>query len=482
MSGGEGDDVLYGDAGNDTFVAQRAATKDIVAGGEGDDSYLTYTLSGVTHRLEIVEAANQGWDRVLLDNTAKAWTLAENVEELDARAFSAVFTRTLTGNGLGNLIRAGQANDLILAGAGADTVEGGEGADTLDGEAGADTVSGEAGDDVLRIGSGDSVAGGTGQDTFVLSRAGGLTATVVDFIHAQGDQLDISAFLEGATDPFGLGLLRLEAREGGAALVYADPTLPAAGREVAFLKGVTASELTGADFRAVAADGQAVSVEPKATGSSTIRGSESADWLEGTDRNDVLNALGGNDNVLGGLGNDTLIGGAGNDSLNGEGGSDTASYETASLGVTVDLAVRTIQATGGAGNDKLTAIENLTGSSFADTLAGDANANRLAGGAGADILRGLAGADTLDGGAGADILYGGAGVDRFIFDSLSGDTIRDWERGEVIDVSALHAAGMRLSVMGAETRADFDLDGDGLYGDAVLTISSLVVQAADFLL
>lgn len=481
MNGGEGDDVLYGDAGNDSFLGQRADTKDIVAGGEGDDTYHTYSLGSLTYRLEVVEAAGEGWDKVILDNSARAWTLAEHVEELDATAYSDVFKRTLTGNGADNLIRAGRANDLIFAGAGADTLEGGEGADTLDGEAGVDVVSGGAGDDVLKVGAGDSVTGGIGQDTFVLSRAAGL-ATVTDLIHGQGDQLDVSAFVEGSNDPFKTGLLRLEAREGGTAVVYADPTLPGPARDVALIKGVTPSELTSADFKAVAADGGVVIIEPRATGTGPILGSEAADWLEGTERDDLLNGLGGNDYLLGGLGADTLIGGAGNDNLNGEGGSDTASYETAASGVAVDLAVRTAQGTFGAGLDKLTSIENLTGSAFADSLSGDAGGNRLAGGAGADVLRGLAGADTLEGGAGADILYGGAGVDRFVFDSLSGDSIRDWERGEVVDVRGLHAAAMKLTVVGPDTRADFDLDGDGVYGDAFLTVSGLTIKAADFLL
>src|SRR5581483_1586614 len=63
--------------------------------------------------------------------------------------------------------------------------------------------------------------------------------------------------------------------------------------------------------------------------------------------------------------------------------------------VTVNLATGT--GTGGdAQGDTLTAIENLIGSAYADTLTGDVNNNDLAGCAGADVLIGGGGTDTAD--------------------------------------------------------------------------------------
>ena len=74
--------------------------------------------------------------------------------------------------------------------------------------------------------------------------------------------------------------------------------------------------------------------------------------------------------------------------------------------MTVSLALQgSAQDTGGAGNDTLTNIENLTGSGHNDTLTGDAGANILAGGAGDDTLSGGAGNDTLDGGDGTDTAH-----------------------------------------------------------------------------
>ena len=51
-------------------------------------------------------------------------------------------------------------------------------------------------------------------------------------------------------------------------------------------------------------------------------------------------------------------------------GTDTASYVGAVAGVTVALATAAAQNTGGDGTDTLSSIENLIGSSFADTLSG----------------------------------------------------------------------------------------------------------------
>ena len=133
-----------------------------------------------------------------------------------------------------------------------------------------------------------------------------------------------------------------------------------------------------------------------------LRGSAHADTLTGD----------GNANVL--------EGGAGADTLNGGDGSDTASYEHSAgnevtgVGVTVDLTQTGAQAGTAATNydaagDRLTSIENLRGSKYADTLTGNGVANVLEGGAGRDTLTGGGGADTLIGGAGGDTLDGGLG-------------------------------------------------------------------------
>jgi Ca2+-binding RTX toxin-like protein len=137
------------------------------------------------------------------------------------------------------------------------------------------------------------------------------------------------------------------------------------------------------------------------SGIENLTGSAFNDTLTGDANANTLDGGAGNDSLDGGTGNDVLIGGAGADVLNGNTGIDTASYATAAAGVTANLATPASNA-GDAAGDTYTAIENLTGSAFADTLTGNTSANTLDGGAGDD---------TLIGGAGADVLIGGAGID-----------------------------------------------------------------------
>jgi Ca2+-binding RTX toxin-like protein len=130
----------------------------------------------------------------------------------------------------------------------------------------------------------------------------------------------------------------------------------------------------------------------------------------GSTMNDVLKGYDGNDSLRGGLGNDTL---------NGGNGSDFANYQGSDAAVTVNLLAGT-NSGGHAAGDTLLNIENLYGSSHADTLTGNDVRNiiigefgndTLVGNGGDDHLAGEAGNDTASGGNGADRLTGGAGAD-----------------------------------------------------------------------
>ena len=178
-------------------------------------------------------------------------------------------------------------------------------------------------------------------------------------------------------------------------------------------------------------------------------GNEGNNTLHGVSGDDVLDGRNGTDTLLGGSGNDTLKGGGGADWLIGGEGIDTASYYESPEGVTVLLNVN-----GGAGGDAegdtFEAIENLTGSVYADTLWGDDGVNQLMGmdgndtlkgfgGAdslhggngndtldgmdGADVLRGDSGNDTLNGGAGADTMLGGTSSDTYYVDNANDEVI-----------------------------------------------------------
>ncbi|WP_421847486.1 M10 family metallopeptidase [Novosphingobium sp.] len=192
-------------------------------------------------------------------------------------------------------------------------------------------------------------------------------------------------------------------------------------------------------------------------GADTLRGNGGNDTLLGGAGNDLLDGGAGNDTLSGGENDDVLIGGAGDDKLDGGAGNDTASYASSSAGVRVSLAITAPQATGAAGNDTLTGIENLIGGTGADLLVGDAGANVLDGGNGADQLLGGGGADILIGGGGRDMLEGGDGGDVFRFAAITdlagtsattADVILDFSsaQGDRIDLSGIDANKLTAAV------------------------------------
>ncbi|MGK9237389.1 M10 family metallopeptidase C-terminal domain-containing protein [Inquilinus limosus] len=133
--------------------------------------------------------------------------------------------------------------------------------------------------------------------------------------------------------------------------------------------------------------------------------------------------------LVGGAGDDHFKGGSGTDLYDGGKGVDMVDY-AGSMGVTVNLGAG--RGWGGfAEGDSYAGVENVIGSSLADTLTGDGAAN------------------ALTGGQGKDVLTGGAGADRFVYtavgDSGPGegqcDCITDFSQaeGDRIDLSGIDA-------------------------------------------
>lgn len=139
----------------------------------------------------------------------------------------------------------------------------------------------------------------------------------------------------------------------------------------------------------------------------TLTATAGPDVLHGRRGSDLLDGGAASDILKGGQGNDVLLGGADGDALAGGNGRDTVSYVGSPAGVTVDLFTGT--ATGGhAAGDRFWSIENVTGSSHADSLRGDAVPNILNGGPGDDTLTGDRGDDVYVVGpdSGADTIFG----------------------------------------------------------------------------
>src|SRR5215813_10576629 len=133
----------------------------------------------------------------------------------------------------------------------------------------------------------------------------------------------------------------------------------------------------------------------------------------GSSFNDTIVGDSGSNQLHGLDGNDALTGGGGADQLDGGTGIDTVFYSDSAVGVGANLASGRGLA-GTAEGDTYVSVENVSGSSFNDTITGNDGNNTLLGLDGNDVLKGGGGADVLDGGNGDDILKGGGGADQLI--------------------------------------------------------------------
>ena len=182
-------------------------------------------------------------------------------------------------------------------------------------------------------------------------------------------------------------------------------------------------------------------------GDDVVNGHWGDDGLEGGAGDDLISGSAGIDRLDGGQGDDWLDGGEGDDVLEGGAGVDTASFQsshthhhagvTADLasGTATDLASGTAASAAPVGSDRLSGIENLEGTSYADRLAGDGGANALKGAQGADVLEGRGGADRF--------VYGQNNDSYQMYHSSPGapDRILDFssKQGDRIDLSAVDA-------------------------------------------
>lgn len=256
----------------------------------------------------------------------------------------------INGTNLPNLLQGTVFADTINGLNGDDMIWGFDGSDLLSGGFGDDTISGGSGNDTLDGGAGeDFFYGGSGSDLVTYaSAAAGFALNLVD---SSLSTEDAAGDLFFSIERFQLG-------------AFSD-------RMIASLR---------------------------------------AETVLGGGGNDTIDGGSGNDSLQGDAGNDLLIGGAGADRLTGGAGIDTASYETATVAVTINLA--TGVHAGDALGDVFSGIERFQLGAFADRFTGGAGAETVLGAAGNDTLIGGAGNDSLQGDAGNDLLIGGAGADR----------------------------------------------------------------------
>ena len=158
LTGGAGDDVLYGYTGNDVLTDLSGNNK--LFGGTDNDT--------------LTSGAGNDW--------------------LDGGTGNDI----LTGGEGNNWLDAAEGDDKLYTGAGDDTLLGGTGDDSLDAGTGDDLLNGGTGVDNLIGGMGrDIMTGGTGADIFTYNSLdeSGLTAdtqdVITDFVHSDGDKINV---------------------------------------------------------------------------------------------------------------------------------------------------------------------------------------------------------------------------------------------------------------------------------------------------
>jgi hypothetical protein len=451
LSGSSGVNVLTGGDGNDTLEGLGGV--DTIAGGEGVDT-VTYARSSLAVTIDLTLASGQSGGDAEGD-------LLSSIENLTGSNQA----DTLSGNSAANWILGGTGNDTIEGRAGVDTLDGGDGIDTvtyvssglgvtvslglsnaqvgagdengdmlsnfenLTGSAYGDTLTGSSGDNTVNGGGGNDVLfGGAGTD-LLLGDAGNDTldgGAGNDTLNGGdgSDTVDYSTSSGGVTVD-----LRLATPQGGGGAAVGDVLI-----DIENIIGSSSGDtLTGNESANLLNGGG---------GDDLLIGYGGADVLNGGDGIDrvsyassgmgIVASLDGSAGVYGDAAGDTisnvenLTGSSYDDTLGassvvnqieGGAGIDIVSYANASAAVTVNLALSTQGGSSWENGDSYTNIEGAAGTAFADTLTGNGADNTLYGNGGADTLNGAGGNDILYGGFGDDVLIGGAGADEMYGES-----------------------------------------------------------------
>ena len=440
--GGKGDDTLMGGGGGFNYL-EGGAGADVIDGGEGFN-VAGYELSDAGVTINLVTGVAEG-------GHAEGDTLTGI-----SGVMGSSHVDYLTGNAGVNFLIGGAGADMIDGGEGYDftyyahsdagvtvslatgTGQGGHaegdtltGIEELWGSHHADHLIGDGGNNTLVGGPGnDTLEGGDGWDTARYHTPLADAGVTVDLATGTGQggnaEGDILAGIEAIRGtPYADRLTGDDNSNGLHGDAGADMIDGGEGSDhVGYWRsdaGVTVNLATGTG-QGGHAEGDTL------TGIEQVHGSNYADHLIGDAENnffwgrdgddtldggagdDRLHGDAGNDMLDGGAGNDYLVGGEGADVLDGGAGYDTADYGESDAGVRVNLTSNR-QDGGHAAFDRLTGIENLSGSSHADRLIGNGRNNNLDGREGNDTLISGAGDDHLHGGAGADRLDGGDGHD-----------------------------------------------------------------------
>jgi Ca2+-binding RTX toxin-like protein len=413
LAGGFGADSIDGEEGND-YVRGDSTIDRIFDTGGGNDT-LSYS-SGVTPGFggagpsvpgDFPEPGGERGVRLELGASGENANngVAPNgggVDEVEVGAFEVI-----VGTPFSDYIVGTGAGETIYGGGGADALVGGGGGDTLIG--GADGDYAEGGTVTTRDTSKVSVGFMTPPEAtpyaqlYLVGSSGSDKAAATFSPTGVTFQLTAGTFDQSASDAGGCEIR--SATESFCPLAVPLDSLLLAG-------------MGGNDT--ISAGNFPASVGLVAIGGSgndsITGGEESEDILvDGPDNGqDVLNALGGDDALTHNGGADELLGGNGNDlflsnsvcdgeRIAGGAGRDNASWARFSEGVEANLATGVAgrpgsgeaPSCGGEPLDSITEVEDLEGSSFGDVFYGDGGPNQLLGHPGPDVFFAGAGEDSV---------------------------------------------------------------------------------------
>ena len=404
LNGDAGDDALYGGAGGDTLNG--GAGDDMLIGGPGGD-----TFSGGAGE-DTVSYANARDEKVTV-NLAGTTTDPDpnNASHSDGDSFSAGDVEnvigsprgdTITGNNLANMIWGGAGADVLNGGAGDDTIDGGAAGDEIDGGTGEDTVTYENSGAGVRVevnaatgnengdAEGDELSGvenlvGSGHDDRLFGDAlankltGGAGA---DMIEGRGGDDTVEGGA-GADTMSGDADAYVNVPVGSDTLSYAGST---SGVNINLSSQYAAPNATPAQQRAHYATGDGGDAAgDKFRSFENVTGGMGNDRLTGDGYNNILIGGPGADRLDGGSPRITAYGadnqpGGGDDTVTGA-DQDTVSYAGSDAGVTITFSevtrrVNNVDTTthdgagsgGDAQGDRLLNIEKVVGTAHNDTF------------------------------------------------------------------------------------------------------------------
>jgi T1SS-143 domain-containing protein len=471
IDGGEGwYDDLYGGDGDDVITDSDGA--DEVVGGAGDDSIsISFDDSFVDnqygyHKSYQEISGGAGDDNILIHMENSQFYLNMDADEAGTgysnNQSDGNDTVTVTGEYGWAVVDMGAGDDLFFGGEGIDGIAGGAGSDRLYGNAGDDYLYGMTGNDTLVGGTGsDTIDGGIGDDTGIFDAS---VAAGGSYDGGAGtDTLRIELTAEQAENQSVLSELHdfrqfmADNRDTGSnseqGAVFTFSTLGVSVRNWEELEVYVEGH---------AQDLDQLLGDPGSPGD-TIYGDWQRNTLTGTENDDTMYGMGDRDTLYGSGGDDTLDGGTQNDKLYGNDGDDTLYGDHGSDKLYGQEGNDLLD--GGTSNDKLyggTGDDTLLGDHGSDTLYGDEGNDTLYGGTSNDKMYGGTGDDTLFGEHGSDRMYGDDGNDTLVGgssnDTLFGGTGDDLLIGEHGD-DTLEGGDGNDTLEGGS-------GNDKLYGDA----------------